>query len=154
MRITWKWTVVIPFVLKFCIYISFILEQCTCTFETRCFIDYLGCQYICWTREGTVIYLFYFFLRGGGGIYIKRHISKVTQQLLWRRYSEHLFCNVLYTLLISRGAILNIKFMTSFAESNQSSRADFCSLQAAMQPSAEFICLRVAYREAFLGGIE
>ena len=30
-----------------------------------------------------------------------------------------------YTLLISCGAILNIKFMTSFAESNLSSQADF-----------------------------
>ena len=33
-----------------------------------------------------------------------------------------------YTLLISHGAILNIKFMTSFAESNLSSCADFISL--------------------------
>ena len=31
----------------------------------------------------------------------------------------------LYTLLVSRGAILNIKFMTSFAERNLSSWADF-----------------------------
>ena len=34
----------------------------------------------------------------------------------------------LYTLLISRGAILNVKFMTSFAESNLSSCADFITL--------------------------
>ena len=36
----------------------------------------------------------------------------------------------IYTLLISRGAILNIKFMTSFAESNLSSCADFITLIA------------------------
>ena len=35
-----------------------------------------------------------------------------------------------YTLLISRGTILNIKFMTSFAESNLSSCADFITLIA------------------------
>ena len=35
---------------------------------------------------------------------------------------------VLYNLLRSRGAILNIKFMTSFAESNLSSGADFITL--------------------------
>ena len=35
-----------------------------------------------------------------------------------------------YTLLISHGAILNIKFMTSFAESNLSSCADFITLIA------------------------
>lgn len=34
----------------------------------------------------------------------------------------------LYTLLISCGTILNIKFMTSFVESNLSSCADFISL--------------------------
>ena len=34
-----------------------------------------------------------------------------------------------YTLLISHGAILNIKFMTSFAESNLSSWADFITLE-------------------------
>ena len=32
------------------------------------------------------------------------------------------------TILISRGAILNIKFMTSFAKSNLSSWADFITL--------------------------
>ena len=35
---------------------------------------------------------------------------------------------VLYTLLISRGPFLNIKFMTSFAESTLSSCADFITL--------------------------
>ena len=40
----------------------------------------------------------------------------------------------LYTLLISRGAILNIKFMTSFAESNLSSCADFITLIAGHRP--------------------
>ena len=34
----------------------------------------------------------------------------------------------IYTLLISRGAILNIKFMMSFAESNLSSCTDFIML--------------------------
>ena len=38
--------------------------------------------------------------------------------------------NPLYTLLISRGAILNIKFMTSIAESNLSSCDDFIMLIA------------------------
>ena len=36
----------------------------------------------------------------------------------------------IYTLLISRGVILNIKFMTSFAESNLSSWTDFITLIA------------------------
>ena len=35
---------------------------------------------------------------------------------------------MLYTLLISQGAILNVKFMTSFAESNLSFCADFITL--------------------------
>ena len=35
-----------------------------------------------------------------------------------------------YTVLISRGAISSIKFMTSFAESNLSSCADFITLIA------------------------
>ena len=34
----------------------------------------------------------------------------------------------LYTLLINHGAILNLKFMMSFAESNLSSCADFITL--------------------------
>ena len=42
--------------------------------------------------------------------------------------------STLYTLLISRGAILNIKFMTSFAESNFSSCADFITLIAGHRP--------------------
>ena len=41
---------------------------------------------------------------------------------------------VLFTLLISRGAILNIKFMTSFAESNLSSCAYFITLIAGHRP--------------------
>ena len=39
-------------------------------------------------------------------------------------------CKKFYALLISCGAILNIKFMTSFAESNLSSCADFITLIA------------------------
>ena len=48
--------------------------------------------------------------------------------------------NTVYTLLISRGTILNIKFMTSFAESNLSSCADFITFDPYLGPCLQFWC--------------
>ena len=47
---------------------------------------------------------------------------------------QHQKRHLVYTLLTSRGAILNIKFLTSFAESNLSSWADFITLIAGLRP--------------------
>ena len=54
-------------------------------------------------------------------------------QVKHRRYQYLSYLQLSITLLISRGAILNIKFMTSFAESNLSSWADFITLDPCLQ---------------------
>ena len=57
----------------------------------------------------------------------------------YRRHEQSEFtCSAVYTLLISRGAILNIKLMTSFAESNLSSWADFITLDPCLGPCLQF----------------
>ena len=58
---------------------------------------------------------------------------KFSHHFRCRERGTFLLAREFYTLLISRGAILNIKFMTSFAESNLSSWADFITLDPCLQ---------------------